>query len=74
MPTIAERIYADAEVGIPVALPKAGTALENRYVFDSSAREIMAMAERGLLKIANECRASESADAMITDIVFVKMG
>ncbi len=74
MSTIAESIYADARVGIPVALPKAGTPLQNRYVFDSSAREIVAMAERGLVEIASESRASEDADAMITDIVFVKMG
>jgi len=72
MPTIAESIYSRAGIGTPVELPKAGTALENRYVFDSSAREIMAMAERGLVKIVSERRSTEGADALITDVVFVK--
>lgn len=73
MHTIAESIYRGIDVGTTVALPKAGTALENRFVFDSSAHEIKAMAERGLVKIVSERRASERDDALITDIVFVRM-
>jgi hypothetical protein len=72
MSTIAESIYLRSRIGTSVKLPKAGTALENRYVFDSSAREIMAMAERGLVKIVSERRSTEGADALITDMVFVK--
>jgi hypothetical protein len=73
MRTIAERVYVDASSGATVALPKAGTRLENRYVFDASAREIKAMAEQGLVKIVSERRAAEDANALITDIVFVKI-
>jgi hypothetical protein len=40
MQTIAESVYRCADIGSTIALPKAGTRLENRYVFDSSARLI----------------------------------
>jgi hypothetical protein len=73
MHTIAQSIYRDASIGTPIALPKAGTPLENRYVFDSSAHEIKAMAERGVVKIVREERASEHESALITDIVFVRV-
>jgi hypothetical protein len=74
MGTIAESVYRNTSIGTPTALPKVGTALENAYVFDSSAREIKAMAERGLVKIISESRSSEREDAMITDIAFVRIG
>ena len=73
MQTIAQSVYRDADIGTPIELPKAGTALENAYVFDSSAREIKAMAERGLVKILRESRCSEHEDALITGIAFVRM-
>jgi hypothetical protein len=73
MHTIAQSIYRDASIGATIALPKAGTPLENRYVFDSSAREIKAMAGRGLVKIVSEERAFEHESALITDIVFVRV-
>jgi hypothetical protein len=73
MPTIAESIYSAADIGTIITLPKAGTRLENRYVFDSSAREITAMAERGLVKVVSESHASDRDDALITDIAFVRM-
>jgi len=73
MNTIAQSIYSEASIGTPIALPKAGTALENRYVFDSSAREIKAMAGRGLVKIVSERHASEHESALITDICFARV-
>lgn len=73
MHTIADSIYRDASIGIAVALPKAGTALENGFVFDSSAREIKAMADLGLVRIISESRATENERAPITDMVFVRM-
>jgi hypothetical protein len=74
MSTIAQNVYRDASIGGTIELPKAGTPLENSWVYDSSAREIKAMAEQGLVKIVSERRASERDDAMITAIAFVKMG
>jgi len=73
MHTIAESIYRDASIGTTIALPKAGTPLENRYVFDSSAREIKSMAGQGLVKVVSEQRDSEHESALITDILFVKV-
>lgn len=73
MGTVAENVYRAAGIGMSMELPKAGTALENRYVFDSSAREIKAMAERGLVKIVSERLSSERDDAIITDMTFVRI-
>jgi len=73
MHTVAQSIYSNASIGTPIVLPKAGTPLENRYVFDSSAHEIKAMAVQGLVKIVSEERASEHESALITDIVFVRV-
>jgi hypothetical protein len=47
-------VYRDADIGSTIALPKAGTRLENRYVFDASAREIKALAARRLVEIVSE--------------------
>lgn len=70
MGTIADVIYRDAVVGTTMALPKAGTGLENGYVFDSTACALKDMASRGLVPIVGECE-SESADgALITEWVF----
>ena len=73
MNTVAQSIYSEASIGTTIALPKAGTPLENRYVFDSSAREIKAMAGRGLVNVVSERRASEHESALITDIRFVRV-
>jgi hypothetical protein len=73
MRTIAESVYRDADIGSTIALPKAGTRLENRYVFDASAREIKALAARGLVEIVSEHYAADHEGALITDMVFVKI-
>lgn len=54
MNTWARRIYRQSKVGVTTELPSAGTALENRYVYDSAAREIKAMAEQGLVERAGQ--------------------
>jgi len=73
MGTIAEVIYRDTVVGTTMALQKAGTGLENRYVFDSTAYDIKDMASQGLVQIVDE-RKSESADgALITELVFKRL-
>jgi hypothetical protein len=73
MHSIAERLYQEAIVGSTIALPKAGTRLENRYVFDAAAREVKAMAERGLVEIVTEHRIGVHESSLITEIVFVKL-
>ena len=73
MTTIAERVYWESPVGAIVTLPKYGTRLENRYVFDAAAREVKVMAELGRVKIVDERRASQDDSALITDIAFIKL-
>jgi hypothetical protein len=73
MNTIAEGVYLEAKVGAVVSLPKYGTRLENRYVFDAAAREIHAMAARGLVKVVDERRALPQDSELITDIAFIKL-
>lgn len=56
MRTLAQTAFLDSEPGILVELPSVGSALENPYVYDASARELKAMAEDGLLEIVEERR------------------
>src|SRR5688500_12205517 len=49
--TLAHNVYLDSEFGVPQDLPKAGSTLENPYVYDATARELKSMAERGLVRI-----------------------
>jgi hypothetical protein len=74
MTTIAERVYREVAVGGIVTLPKYGTRLENRHVFDAAAREIKVMAELGRVKVVDERRDSPHDSALITDIAFIKLG
>ncbi len=70
MRTLAESAYFDSEFGALSELPAAGTALENPYVYDSSARELKAMASLGLVKIVEERRV---ADGLISRLTFERL-
>jgi len=54
MMSFAENLIAFTPVGLVAELPRAGTALENRYVYDAAAREIKHHAERGRVAIVDE--------------------
>jgi len=54
-------------------LNKSQRAQQNRFVFDASAREIKALAARGLVEIVSEHYAADHEGALITDMVFVKI-
>jgi hypothetical protein len=55
-------------------MPKAGSWLENAYVFDASAREIKALAQRGLVRIDCERTVAAGNESLISDLVFTKLG
>ena len=61
MRTLAQSIYLDSKFGIESELPHGGSSLENPYVYDASARELIALADRGLIEIVREerCQAAE---------------
>ena len=74
MVTIAQTLFATAPIGVPVALPAAGTSLENPYVYDATARELKARAASGSIEIVDERIATtgEDADELICHLQFVR--
>ena len=72
MQTLAQRAYLDSEFGSLSELPSAGSPLENPYVYDASAREIKAMAGRGLVKIVDE-RHVDGPDGLIDRLTFTRL-
>lgn len=64
--TLAQTTYLDSSYGIEEELPRAGSALENPYVFDASARELKVMAAKGLIEITEE-HSTRVADEVLID-------
>ncbi len=54
MSTLAHSIYLESKPGIPWALERAGSPLENPFVYDAAARDIKALATKGLVEIVDE--------------------
>ena len=73
MHTLAHSAYLDSEFGVPQELPKAGSSLENPYVFDATAKELKAMAERGLVRILEERTASGAQEELIDRLSFMRL-
>ena len=69
MRSVVQSIYLDSTPGTLIELDPAGTSLENPYVYDSAARELKAMADRGLVKIVRE-EVRESARPPLIDRIF----
>jgi hypothetical protein len=72
MQTLAQRAYLDSEFGSVSELPSVGSSLENPYVYDASAREILVMAYAGLVKIVDE-RHAEGRDDPIDRLTFTRL-
>ena len=72
MQTLAQRAYLDSEFGSLSELPSAGSALENPYVYDASAREIKAMASEGMVRIVDE-RHVDGRDGLISRLTFTRL-
>jgi hypothetical protein len=73
MRTLAEVAYLDSQFGVESALPRAGTTLENPYVYDASARELKALAARGLIEITQESTAVVDNEPLIERLHFVRL-
>ena len=74
MRTLAHSVYLDSEFGVPHELPKAGSTLENPYVYDATAKELKSMADRGLLRIVDEHSTAEQDEPLIDKFCFVRIG
>jgi hypothetical protein len=72
MTSITRRVVAGAPLGERTALPKAGTWLENPYVYDDAAREIKALAQQGDLEVVDERIAAVGSEPLIAHIEFVR--
>jgi hypothetical protein len=70
--TLARSVYLDSEFGVPQDLPKAGSPLENPYVYDDAAKELKAMAEHGLVEILSE-RTARGSESLIDRLTFKRL-
>jgi hypothetical protein len=73
MPTLAQAAYRDSEFGVVNDLPHAGSTLENPFVYDSVAKDLKAMAERGLLEIVAERQSPDGEHRLIGQISFRRL-
>ena len=60
MLSLAQSLFLDSELRVEQELPRAGSALENPFVYDAVAREFKQMAQRGLVEIVQERSGSGS--------------
>lgn len=72
MRTLAQSAYLNSQFGMPEVLPKAGSALENPFVYDASAQELKIMATEGLLEILDEHRTHEASGSLIDKLTFMR--
>lgn len=73
MRTLAEVTYLDSRFGVETDLPRAGSALENPFVYDASARELKQLAERGLVEITCERSAMLGNERIIERLSFKRL-
>jgi hypothetical protein len=73
MRSLVQSIYLDSKPGDLTDLDRAGTGLENPYVYDSAARELKAMADAGLVKIVREQVRAGAQQPLIDRISFARI-
>ncbi len=73
MRTLAQSAYLDSSFGTESELPRAGSSLENPFVYDASARELKALAERGLIEVTAEHRHRIGDDELIDRFRFRRL-
>ena len=73
MASVVQAIYLDSQPGEWTELDPAGTWLENPYVYDSAARELKEMADRGLVRIVREHIRRGGGQNLIERIVFSRV-
>ena len=73
MASLVHAIYLESQPGELTELDPAGTGLENPYVYDSAARELKEMAERGLVTIVHEQVRPTADQSLIDRIAFARV-
>ena len=54
-------------------MPRAGTALENPFVYDAAAREIKEHARRGRVEIVDEVHVPVGAEQIVSRLAFRRL-
>ena len=67
MSSIARSLFMESEISVEQDLPRAGSTLENPFVYDAVAREFKQMAQRGLVEIVHEHR-SQGSEPLIASL------
>jgi hypothetical protein len=73
MRTLAEVAYLDSRFGVETDLPRAGSALENPFVYDASARQLKELAKRGLIEITCERTSTVADECLISRLSFKRL-
>ena len=68
-----ESIVWDSQLGVLTELCSARTTRENPYVYDSAARDLKAMADKGLVRIVRENMRSGAFGSLIERITFERI-
>ncbi|KPF45614.1 hypothetical protein IP87_05070 [beta proteobacterium AAP121] len=73
MALIAEKLVSAMPVGATSVLPRAGTTLENAYVYDAVARDLQLSAGRGELEITDQCVEDVGGEPLIRHLEFRRL-
>lgn len=73
MSTIALQLVREAPLGEPSALPRAGTSLENPWVYDSVGREIRDFASSGWIEVLAVEEAPVEDGSLLTRLEFKRV-
>lgn len=73
MGSIAMSVFLDSEFGAETELQRAGSALEQPLVFDSTAREFHALAKLGKIEILQEHLADHGGESLIDRLRFRRL-
>jgi hypothetical protein len=73
MRSLAETIFSESSFDVECELPRAGSALENPYVYDAAAKDLKALAERGLIQVVSEQSRLVANESLIARFSFVRM-
>lgn len=74
MGTISESLYRDSEFGALQDLPHGGSSLEHPHVFDAIARDLQAMAQRGIVEIVHKREVRVGDEVLIDQLQFRRIG
>jgi hypothetical protein len=73
MSTIASQLLRETPLGTSSRLPRAGTSLENPWVYDAVGRELRELAKQGLIEVVAEREEPVGESRLLTDFEFKRV-